>query len=55
MFRLMFALRGVCNVLEEIFEVHLVRTLQRTSFFKPTMATLFHDRTSLRDSNSRSV
>jgi hypothetical protein len=46
-FGLVFASLGlVRNALKEIMKIDLVRPLERSSFFEPTMTTLFHVRTS---------
>lgn len=37
---------SIGNTVEKIMQIYLMRTFQRTSFFKSTVATLFHDRTS---------
>jgi hypothetical protein len=40
------SIRSIRNTVEKIVQIYLMRTFQRTSFFKPTVPTLFHDRTS---------
>ncbi len=49
--RLVLALYWV-DFLKNLIEINLIGALERPSFFEPTMATLFHERTSLRDCNS---